>query len=158
LAQITGGGSIALLLVNTILDLGIPDKNCKYNTIYENIKVKRFDLKLILNKIHKMTEEHRQGKNLLLHRGQVIPTPTKVKYEIDLDIAKLAKSLNIDETEVTENLKEFLLYNDKNDLISKMGSEIIQLEKHFLILFDKLLPIYKANHSIYKSKYSVRLN
>jgi len=139
---------VALLLVNAVLDLGIPYSKCTYDTIYKNRKTKDFGLLSILKTLKEMTDEHRQGKNLLLHRGKAIATPIQITKPHVFDIGDLAKSAGVEETRVITYLEEFLSIRSREDLLLKMADEIFLLEQCILTLFGKLLPIYESNHSL----------
>ena len=146
---------VALLLVNAILDLGINDRKCTFDTICENRKVKESNLHLILKTLNKMTNEHREGKNLLLHRGKGVRTPNQFVNSNVFDIADLAKGVGIEETQVITYIEHFLAIRNQNDLVLKMDDEIGLLEQCILRLFNTLLPIYKSNHSLYSDRRNI---
>ena len=142
---------VVLLLTNEVLDLGIPHKQCNYNMISNNRRVRDAGVNHILNELLQMTEGHRRGKNLLLHRGiSSLPTIRSSKV-ISLDITNLAVELELTETETSSLLEEFLLSRDKIQLVQQMEKECKEIESQAEQLLDKLLPQYHKIHSFYES-------
>ena len=142
---------VVLLLINEVLDLGIPRRQCNYNMICKNRRVRDLGINHILNELSQMTKEHRQGKNLLLHQG-ISSLPTMSSSEvISLDITNLAVELELTEAETGSLLEEFLLSRDKIQLVQQMDKECKEIESQAEQLLDKLLPQYHKMHSFYES-------
>jgi len=142
---------VVLLLTNEVLDLGIPGKQCKYNMICKNRRVHDLGINHSLNEFSRMTEEHRQGKNLLLHQG-ISSLPTMSSSEvISLDITNLAVELELTEDKTRSLLEEFLLSRDKIQLVQQMDKECKEIESQAEQLLDKLLSQYHKIHSFYES-------
>jgi hypothetical protein len=142
---------VALLLTNEILDLGIPTRQCNYNMICRNRRVKDLAIDRILDELSRLTEEHRRGKNLLLHRG-ISPPPRKSGgATISLDITNLAVELELTEEQIRSSLEEFSSYQDKTQLIQQMSRECEEIESVAERLMDALLPQYLRIHSFYTS-------
>lgn len=142
---------VAFLLTNEVLDLGIPRRQCNYNTICENRRVRDLGINHILDKLSQMTKEHRRGKNLLLHQG-ISSLPSMRRSEvISLDITNLAVELELTEEKTRSLLDEFLLSRDKIQLVQQMDKECREIESLAEQLLDKLLPQYQKIHSFYES-------
>lgn len=141
---------VSLQLTNEILDLGIPERQCQFHTICENRRLKAANLNAILNRIHKTTEEHRKGKNLLLHQGKGTSPPIRMVSPNVFDISDLAKNTGMDERVVRFYLDEFLAVKDKAQLIDKMLHECEHIEIQIEKLFNQLVPQYYRIHSFYQ--------
>lgn len=140
---------IALLLVNEILDLGNPYRQCTYKVIHDNRRVKAAGVEFILRSLKQMTDEHREGKNLLFHQGKGVTPPIRVVKPTVFNIADLAKNSGIEEEAVIAALEEFLAVRNQKELVQKMESECYLLELRIKRLFDKLLPHYIRIQSFY---------
>jgi hypothetical protein len=139
---------VSLLLVNTILDLGISEEDCKYNGICKNRNVKDLKIHSILADTYSLTKEHRTGKNLLLHRGEEGKYPLKTEKANIFNIGNIAKRTGIDEGKLEKELKLFLSVKSTEDLQSKMCEETNKLESIILTLFDELLIEYHRHNML----------
>jgi len=143
---------IAAVLVNQILDLGYPLRQCNFANLHANEHVKAAGIDKILEQLHKTTEEQWKGKNLLLHRGEEVVPPVKIVKPSVFDIANIAKNMGMSQTLVTEYLKEFLAKRNQTQLSEKMRSECGYLETKVERLFNNLFPHYIKMRSFYQQK------
>ena len=141
---------VALQLTNEILDLGTPERQCQFHMIYGNRRVIAAGLNTIIKRIHKITEEHRKGKNLLLHQGKGTSPPIRMVSPNVFNITDLAKNTGMDENVVRSYLSEFLAVKDKTQLIGKMLRECGHIEFQIDKLFSQLLPQYNRIHAFYQ--------
>jgi len=133
---------IAFILVNQILDLGFPLRNCNSQTLCSNEHVKGTGIDKTLQRIEEMTNKHRESKNLLLHRGEEVVPPAEIVSPSVFDIPDLVKKMGLPEDIITAYLKEFLALKNKEQLMEKMRSECGDLEINVERLFNELLPHY----------------
>ena len=143
---------IATVLVNQILDLGYPLRQCNFVNLHANEHIKAAGIDKILEQLQKTTEEQWKGKNLLLHRGEEVAPPVQIVNPSVFDIAGIAKDIDISQTVVTKYLKEFLAVKNQTQLSEKMRSECGYLEIKVERLFDKLFPHYTKMRSFYQQK------
>ena len=141
---------VALQLTNEILDLGTPERQCQFHMIYGNRRVVAAGLNTIIKRIHKITEYHRTGKNLLLHQGKGTSTPIRIVSPKVFDISDLAKNTGMDERVVRLYLDEFIAVKDKAQLTDKMHRECEHIENQIEKLFNQLLTQYHRIHSFYQ--------
>lgn len=141
---------IALQLTNEILDLGTPEKLCNFFTIYNNRRVKDAGVDVILKEIHIITEEHREGKNLLLHKGKGVSPPIRMGTPSLFNGSDIAKNMGMDEEVIRAYLEEFLAVKGKAHLVEIMLRERGQIERQVEKLFSKLLPQYNRIHNFYE--------
>lgn len=141
---------IALLLTSEIFDLGIPYKKCSYGMVCDNTRVNGTSVHSILEKLRKATSKHREGKNLLLHRGERIELPLETEILGVVDATNMAIKLGWEaSTDVKQALIEFLAIHARQDLLTIMDKECTEIELLVEKLFDKLLPYYRKMHSFY---------
>jgi hypothetical protein len=140
---------VALLLTNAILDLGNPPKNCTYGNISENRRVKAAGLVDTLKTLMDKTKEHRERKNLLVHRGKAVRPPVTKAKIIDFDVSGVAEAMGTDEETLKANLQEFLAKKSREHLYEKIESECEDIKLVVAQLFDELYPHYLKLRSFY---------
>jgi hypothetical protein len=139
---------VALHLTNAILDLGNPYEKCNYGNISENRRVKAAGIAGTLKTLGDKTKEHKERKNLLVHRGKAVRPPIVAKVS-DFDIPTLAEAIGIDEDAVKADLREFLTLKNREHLYEKMESECEDIKLVVAQLFDELYPHYLKLRSFY---------
>ena len=140
---------VALQLTNEILDLGIPEKECKFHIISKNRRVMAAGIESILVKLSQLTKKHREGKNLLLHYGKGTSPPVRMGQVTSINVSDIARKLGWEEDKTAAALEEFLAIKDQEALVDKMNDECNYLELQVERLFGKLLPQYIRIHSFY---------
>ena len=143
---------IATVLVNQILDLGYPLRQCNFVNLHDNEHVKAAGIDRILEQLQRTTQEHWKGKNLLLHRGEEVSPPLQMVKPSVFPIAEMAKDLRMSQDVVTRHLKAYLAVKNQTQLSEKMRSECGYLEIKVERLFDKLFPYYIKMRSFYQQK------
>ncbi len=66
---------VALLLTNAVFDMGNPTRECSYRTVINNTRISGTNVGAILKKLNETVQKHREGKNLLVHRGEQVKLP-----------------------------------------------------------------------------------
>ena len=140
---------IALLLINEVLDLGIPYRKCFFSTVCANRRVKGNDVERVLKKINNLSSSHREGKNLLLHRGQQIQVPLKKTRLNTEEISDIALKLDLEVSHARQLLGEFFAMRDRKQLIAIMEQECTKLESKVEQLCDEILPYYNKLRLFY---------
>jgi len=138
---------ITLLLVNTIFVMGNPYKKCDYRTVYDNTRIDGTGVRRILEKLSKTTSKYREGKNLLVHRGQRVKLPLETETLDAIDITNMAIKLGMDVDYIKESLLEFLSIHTRKQLLAVMEKECEEIESQIEELFDELLPYYRMMRS-----------
>lgn len=143
---------VMILLTNEVLDLGYPEKKCKYDPLKENRRVKDWGISPLLEQIYSDTLKHRENKNKLVHKGQSISIPEEYKTgkKIEIDISTLTEAVGADESEIRKFLEEFLADRKRLGFITKLEDECNSIESKVEQLFDKLLPQYIKMEAFYK--------
>ena len=140
---------LALLLTNEVFVLGNPYKKCFYSTICDNTRINGTDVHHILEKLSKTTSKHREGKNLLLHRGERIKLPLEPRTLDTIDVTNMAIKLGIEVGDMRELVTEFLAIHSRTELLTMMQKECSEIESQVEELFGKLLPYYRGMRSFY---------
>lgn len=141
---------VALLLTNEIFLLGNPYKECHFGRVCGNTRIKGTTVHSMLQKLNETTRGRREGKNLLVHRGERIKLPLETRIYDTVDVINLFTKLRLEVDELTRGLvSEFLSEYSRNDLIGIMEKECAELESQVEGLFTALLPYYRAFRSAY---------
>ncbi len=140
---------IALLLTNEVFVLGNPYKKCSYSTVCDNSRVNGTRVHRILEKLRKTTSKHREGKNLLLHRGERIKLPLESRILDIIDVTNMAIKFGIEVGNMRELVTEFLAMHGRTELLTMMREECSGIESQVEELFNKLLPYYRRMRSFY---------
>jgi len=143
---------IATVLVNQILDLGYPLRQCNFVNLHDNEHVKATGIDRILEQLQKTTQEHWKSKNLLLHRGEEVAPPLQMVKPSVFPIAQIAEALGMSQDVVTRHLEEYLAVKNQTQLAEKMRSECGYLEMKVERLLDKLFPHYIEMRSFYQQR------
>jgi len=138
---------VALLLTNGIFDLGNPYKKCSYRTVCDNTKINGTNVHHILEKLDKTVRGHREGKNLLVHRGEAIRPPLKSMTFDEIEVTNMAIKFGIGVGSLEDNLTWFVSTFTKSELIKTMEKECTEIESQVEELFSELLPYYRAFRS-----------
>lgn len=140
---------IGLLLANEAFDLGIPYRTCFFDTVVKNRRVKGTHTERALKEIQSVSKKHRQGKNLLLHRGQPVPIPRMRPVLGEEAIGRLAVETGMETERVKLLLREFLARSDVKQLTLLIDKECAELEARVDRLFNALLPHYRTMRGLY---------
>lgn len=112
---------VALLLTNEIFNLGNPYRKCSYSTVCDNTQIKGTSVHRILEKLDKTVRKHREGKNLLLHRGERIKPPIKGMRFEEIEMTNMAIKLGLMPGESEQLLREFLSLYTRVELARQLG-------------------------------------
>jgi len=138
---------VALLLTNELFRLGNPYKKCSYSTVCDNTHINGTSVHHILEKLKDTTDKHREGKNLLVHRGERIRPPVDAVNLDTTEIINMAIKVDIELGETAELLSEFLSIHSQKELIKTMEKECTEIESQVEDLFSALLPYYRKFRS-----------
>ena len=143
---------VTILLTNEVLDLGYPERQCRYESLRENKKVKASGVNPVLKQIYEDTLRHKENKNKLVHQGKSISIPREYKAtkEIQIDISTLTQDISADETEIREFLEGLVAASQKRKFIGDLENECNSIRSKVEKLFDKLLPQYIKIQAFYK--------
>jgi len=142
---------VALLLCNEMLVLGYPSRECRYDVVCNNTRVKNTPVYRALQKLQKTTSEHRKGKNLLVHEGQRI-LPSKAAKDLDtVELFNLAARVGADFEDRSELLANFLSWVTKPELLEVMDDERNEIEEQVTQLLGELLPYYRLVRGLYQA-------
>ena len=143
---------VTILLTNEVLDLGYPERQCRYESLRENKKVKASGVNPVLKHIYEDTLKHRENKNKLVHQGKSISIPREYRAteKIEIDISTLAQDIGADVTEIRKFFEGFAADSNRLRFIAKLENEYNSIESKVEKLFDKLLPQYIKIQAFYK--------
>lgn len=141
---------VTLQLVNEILDLGIPPRDCNFHSVLSNRRFEAAGIKPIMSKLANTTKRHREGKNLLYHYGKGTRPPVRLNRPLTLDDEIISK-LGVDDKLMRQYLEEFLANNDQKELVKKMSKECRDIGRQVEHLFTSLTPHYDRIHNYYNS-------
>jgi len=143
---------VTTLLTNEVLDLGYSKRQCSYESLKENRRVKASGISPVLKQLYDDTLKHRVSKNEFVHQGKSISIPREYKStkKIEIDISTLTQEISADETEIRELFEGFVAANQKRRFIGYLENECNSIESKVEKLFDKLLPQYIKIQAFYK--------
>jgi hypothetical protein len=143
---------VTILLTNEVLDLGYSKRQCSYESLRENRRVKASGINPVLRQLYDDTFKHRVSKNELVHQGKSISIPHEYKAtkKIEIDFSTLTQDISADETEIREFFEGFIAANRKSKFIADLENECNSIESKVEKLFDKLLPQYIKIQAFYK--------
>ena len=137
-----------LRFVNTVFEIGIPDRECKNSTIIKNENVKKTPLYKILTKMDKFIEQYRPQRNRIAHYEAY-----SEKELVDLQGYYL---LLEHAEEVDEELESYrrLFKVETDEYVINKKKELRQiskdLEKMLVVLFQEIFPIVENKGAKYK--------
>jgi hypothetical protein len=137
---------MALILTNTIFQLGNLERNCKPHIIKDNTHIKNTQVEKSLKKIEKITSTYRSQRNLFIHRGES-PNIVKIIDSDTLDMLKLHSSVHITQSKPVVPIETLdLAYKYESEKIcSELETEISKVQKAIYNLFTNLYPTYFQN-------------
>ena len=143
---------VVSLLTNDILDLGYPERQCKYDSLKENKRVKASGINPVLGQVYMDALKHRENKNSLVHKGKSIPIPREYKLtkKIQIDISTFTQDISADETEIREFLEGLVAAGQKRKFIEDLENECNAIQSKVEKLFHKLLPQYIKIRALYE--------
>lgn len=104
--RITSVYDRCLRLVNTLYKLGLPERECKNNTIIKNTHVKGSNIEVSLKALDKFTNKFRQFRNSVAHNET---------YSEDDKLNTIASYYFLEDQGVTEIIKFKHLYKTETD-------------------------------------------
>jgi len=145
---------IALILTNTVFQLGISEKHCKPSIIEDNAWVKQTSVKASLIELGKIASIYGKKRNLFVHRGDIPDVKSIVKSITDSDMLELLKAsstvhLHSEPIVPLELIDNVFKYESKK-IIAELDDDVIKAQKAVARLFDSLLPIYKKKARLLK--------
>lgn len=133
---------VSLLLANEVLELGNPYRKCSYSTVCDNTHVNGTSVHRTLEKLKDTTEEHHQGKNLLVHQGQQIKPPSDAGLFESADVISMVMRLGMAAGTDVELAAQFVTMHSRKELIRIMKRECSEIESQVEELLNALLPYY----------------
>lgn len=134
---------IALILTNTVFQLGISEKDCKPRIIEDNAWVKQTSVKASLVALEKIASIYGKKRNLFVHRGD-IPDVKSITESDMLDLLKVYSTVHQhSEPIVPLDLIDNVFKYEGKKIIAELDDDVIKAWKAVARLFDSLLPIYK---------------
>lgn len=140
---------IALILTNSVFQLGISEKDCKPQMIKGNAWVKNTSVKPALDALGQVTLGYREIRNLFVHRGDILDISSVTESDI-LELLKVHSTVyRHSEPLVPTDIIDSIYKYESKKIISKIGDDVLKARKAVTKLFDCLLPIYKKkSHSL----------
>ena len=136
---------LALLAINEVLRLGIPEKSCKYKDIEANYWVRRHKLSDALKTLDSQTQKHRSRRNSFVHHGER-PDLAEIIESEDYDVLTLVAGAN---AMSRQPLAGATLFNEAfkteiERLVTVMQRERRSAARSVKTLFGALQPVYEA--------------
>jgi hypothetical protein len=134
----------ALILTNIIFRLGIPEHECKPNIIQENEWVKLTSVRKTLINLGRITSKFKGTRNFFVHRGE-IPDISNVTGSEMLEFLKVYNNVRHEMRPIySDEQFDQLIKAESKKIIIELGNDLVNAQKELSVLFNNLLPIYKA--------------
>ena len=141
----------ALLLVNIIFRLGVPEKECRFSVIADNEHIASTPTAGALRSIQKILEPYQGQRNLVIHRRRLSDenlSPLELYY-----LFQKSEATGSDDN-VTENFFHF--YKGMTDkFVKAKKEELLAFDSEAYLAVSKLLqtlePIFDLNHASLQS-------
>jgi hypothetical protein len=127
-----------ILLLNEIYDLGILENHCNIKTIGESRKIKNTETYKILNEFNNKTQDYRNQRNLIVHRG--IFKDDTISHLSSLYLLKESKG---------DTLATFAIEWLGNDIVDEKTEEI---KKNREMVFTYVKEIFNSLTQIFIEK------
>jgi hypothetical protein len=133
---------IALILTNTVFQLGILEKDCKPSIIKDNLWVKQTNVRATLVALDKITSTYGEKRNLFIHRGEMPDVKTITESDF-IDLLNLFSTVDqhskpIVPIDLIDN--GYMYVSEK--IIIELKKDVEKAQKAVSRFFDSLLPIY----------------
>lgn len=133
----------ALILTNTVFQLGFSEKDCKPSRIISNRLVKSTSAKSALTALEKVTSKYENIRNLFVHRGEM-PDVKSITNSDMLDLLKMYNTVHrhsdpIVPLDILDNVFKY----ESQKIITKLDGDMVKAQEAISRLFDALLPIYR---------------
>lgn len=125
---------IALLLTNSVFQLGIPEERCRADSVRENTHVKNTSVYEVLRSLEKVVNRHTQSRHSYVHSG-IQPELNEV---VSLNFLHL-QSRSYQGKSALAIVPSRLL----NHIVKRPGLVLAILEKVCCALLDAFVPIYE---------------
>jgi hypothetical protein len=134
---------MALILTNSVFQLGIQEKDCRPDIIKSNAWIRNTPVETAIRALEKATSAYGNQRNLFVHRGEMPDVKSIAESDV-LDMLELFSTANQQtEPPVPHELLDNAFKNESNRIIAKLSSDVIRARKAIEQLFDTLLPIYE---------------
>ena len=130
---------IALILTDYVFRLGIQYRQCKTETVRENMWVRATGAKPALVNIEKLIQPYAQPRHLHVHRGEVPDLEC-------LDEVELISFVNLQTTPPPfhPQILKAAYRGITREIDATVGKDVLKLRLAIATLFNALLPVYKS--------------
>jgi hypothetical protein len=144
LANFVSIPDLLLITINSIFNLGNPQRNCKRQIILKNAWVKESDIPKKISEVESIVKPYREPRNVLIHRGKMPNLPQNSENSILNHLSFFNIPLKAKDDFMTSDLLtkawELELPKIKNFLLSEVG----RINESVKSVFEALLTYYLA--------------
>jgi len=130
---------IALILTSNVLRLGLPEKQCRSETIIQNSWVRSCGIDKILQNMDSTLKPLREPRNLFLHRGCV----RQDEFLPILGIYELLTKGGISQKTITYSDMALAYKEEVSDILNELSKQEEPVFDISMELLHKLHPVYK---------------
>jgi len=142
---------IALILTNTIFQLGNNERECKLSVVRDNEWVKRTPVKATIDTLEKLTSSYGKTRNLFLHRGES-PSVKSVTESEMLDLLQVTFTVHQHSKPIVPlELVDRVFKWESKKVVDELNNDLIEAHDAIILFFDSLLPVYKNRAQMLKS-------
>lgn len=138
----------ALLLVNELMQLGLPESACKRATVAQNTNVARTALGQALVKLMAVVQPLTGDRNLVVHRAGRQPIPEIDDWEMTRVVRALTGDHLLPDLRTGKNLHpravEMMFRLQRRDLVRRLDKQIADLLRVEETFFEACLEPYRA--------------
>lgn len=152
LANFVSIPDLLLITINSIFNLGNPQRNCKHHIILKNAWVKETDIPKKMSEVESIVKPYREPRNVLIHRGRMPDLPQNAENSIlhylsFFNIPLKAKD-DFMPSDLLTKAWELELPRIKYSLLSEVG----RINEAVKSVFEALLPYYLAARGKYTNE------
>jgi hypothetical protein len=144
LANFVSIPDLLLITINSIFNLGNPQRNCKRHIILKNAWVKETNIPQKMDEVESIVKPYRESRNILIHQGKMPDMPQNSEGSILHYLSFYNIPIKVKNDFMSSDLLtkawEHELPKIKYFLLSKVG----RIDEAVRSMFEALLPYYLA--------------
>jgi len=134
---------LALILTNSVFRLGIPERQCRAETVIENSWVRSLGIDEILRKLNSAVEPLREPRNIFIHRGH--PRDSEdLSYLDAVEIFPKPDNSSTTPWPRVEPLYQRVFKRERSRIVRELNEQEGLVINPLMELLDKLHPVYKS--------------
>jgi hypothetical protein len=147
---------IALILTNSVFRLGNRERDCKSDLIMTNNWVSRTPVERALADLAQLIRPHREGRNLLVHRGKLQDIASAMKSD-ELDLLKAISFVHMHaEPLIDKKIIDWAYKGHVKEICERLQEERDRVCDAIWHFFDAIFPTYDEKSTVLHAKWNER--